>query len=164
MGKWSLRCDNERDCSLNPLIGPKGFSKPCRCPAQPSDWPRPHRVSGPFRPETRKESERVPGLGTQKSRKSALKSQTSAKRVQKSGSRLFSDSFGTPGRTLLGLLGPWPGALFPDSFWTLSGCRARRALGDPVWGGAYCSLGRPITPPPPPNSGSGRNQNTSDKL
>ena len=40
---------------------------------------------------------------------------------------LFSDSFETSGRTLWALLGPCPGVLFPDSFRTLPGFRARRA-------------------------------------
>ena len=54
-------------------------------------------------------------------------SQKSPKRVQKSGFRLFSDSFETPGRTLSGLWGSHPEALFQDSFRTLPGFRARRA-------------------------------------
>ena len=50
-----------------------------------------------------------------------------SERVRKSGFRLFSDSFETPGRILSVLLGPCPGVLFPDCFRTLPGFRARRA-------------------------------------
>ena len=62
----------------------------------------------------------------------APESQKSPKRVRKSGFRLFSDSFETPGRTLWALLGPFAGVLFPDS----SGVPGPKGPGDPVWGGA----------------------------
>ena len=47
----------------------------------------------------------------------------------------FSDSFGTPGRTLSALLGPSCGVLLRDSFWTLPA----------FWGGgATCKVGATI--------------------
>ena len=61
------------------------------------------------------------------------------RRVQKSGFRLFSDSFETPGRTLSGLLGPCTGVLFRDAF--RPGFSGPKGPGDPVWGGANCNDG-----------------------
>ena len=92
-------------------------------------------------PEPQKSPERVrkeyPCGGAPKVPKEcAPESQKSPKRVRKSGFRLFSDSFETPGRTLSGLLGPCPGVLFPDSFRTLAGFSGPKGPGDPVWGGA----------------------------
>ena len=77
--------------------------------------------SGPGTPEESKKSpERAPrGRAPRVWKECALESQKSPKRVQKSGSRLFSDSFETPERSLLGLLGPFAEVLFPDSFCTL---------------------------------------------
>ena len=85
-------------------------------------------LPGPSGPEPQKSPERVPqGRAPKVPKEWSPKSQKSAKRVRKSGFRLFSDSFETPRRTLSALLGPCPGVLFPDSFRTLPGFRARRA-------------------------------------
>ena len=105
----------------------------------------PHTGSpGPFGPENpgrvRKESRKsTPGQGPKVPKECAPESQKSPKRVQQSGFRLFSDSFGTPGRTLSGLLGPCPGVLFRDSFRTLPGFSGPKGPGSPVWGGANCN-------------------------
>ena len=93
----------------------------------------PHTGSpGPFGPGTPEESEKSPervprGRAPKVPKECAPKSQKSLKRVRKSGFTLFSDSFETPGRTLWAFLGTCPGVLFPDSFRTLPGFRARRA-------------------------------------
>ena len=88
--------------------------------------PAPHRVSRARR--VRKESRKSPrGRAPKVSKECSPESQKSPKRVQKSGFGLFSDSFGTPGRTLSGLLGPCPRVLFRDSFRTLPVSWARRA-------------------------------------
>ena len=79
----------------------------------------PHTGSpGPSGPRTPEESvkspERVPRDRAPKVPKEcALESQKSPKRVQKSGFRLFSDSSGTPGRTLSGLFSDSSGVLGP---------------------------------------------------
>ena len=91
--------------------------------------PAPHRVSRALRARNpgrvRKESGKsTPGQGPQKCPKSAPRS---LERVRNLTFGLFSDSFETPRRTLWALLGPCPGVLFPDSFRTLPGFRARRA-------------------------------------
>ena len=106
----------------------------------------PHTGSpGPFRPRTPEESEKSPervprGRAPKVPKECAPESQKSPKRVRKSGFRLFSDSFETPGRTLSALLGPCPGVLFPDSFRTLRGFWARRAR-ETLWGaGPIASL------------------------
>ena len=88
---------------------------------------------GPSGPEPRESPQRVrteyPGRRAPKvPEECAPESQKSPKRVRKSGFRLLLDSFETRGRTLSALLGRQRGEiLFPDSFRTLSGFRARRA-------------------------------------
>ena len=72
--------------------------------------------------ESEKSLERAPRNGTPK-----------VPRVQKSGFRLFLDSFETSGRTLSGLLGSRSGLLFPDSSRTLPWFWARRAR-ESLWG------------------------------
>ena len=98
---------------------------------QPKDdvlAPPPHRVSRALRARNprrvRKESRKsTPGQGP----KSPQRVRPGvSKEVEKSLKPDVSDSFETPGRTLWGLLGPWPGVPFPDSFRTLRGFRARR--------------------------------------
>ena len=102
----------------------------------------PHTGSpGPFGPGTPEESEKSPervprGRAPKVPKECAPESQKSPKRVRKSGFRLFSDSFETPGRTLSTLLGPCPGVLFPDSYSDSSGVPGPKGPGDPVWGGA----------------------------
>ena len=93
----------------------------------------PHTGSpGPFAPGTPEESEKspdksTPGRGPKVPQECAPESQKSPKKESQTLTfGLFSDSFETPGRTLWALLGPCPGALFPDSFRTLPGFRARR--------------------------------------
>ena len=96
----------------------------------------PHRVSRALRARNpgrvRKESRKsTPGQGP----KSAERVRTGVSKEsekRKSGFRLFSDSFETPGRTLSALLGPCPGVLFPDSFEV----PGPKGPADPVWGGA----------------------------
>ena len=89
------------------------------------NWPT-QGLPGPRTPE---ESKRVrkeyPGAGPQKSRKSAPRS---LKRVRKSGFRLFSDSFETPGRILSDFWGPAPGYSFRTLFGLFRGSRARETL------------------------------------
>ena len=76
----------------------------------------PHTGSPRTPEESEKSPERVPrGRAPKVPKECAPESQKSPKRVQKSGFRLFSGSFGTPGRTLSALLGPCPGVLFRDS-------------------------------------------------
>ena len=110
--------------------------------------PAPHRVSGvPSGPRTPEESEKSPervprGRAPKVPKECAPESQKSPKRVQNLTFGLFSDSFGTPGRTLSGLLGPCPGVLFRDSFRTLPGFSGPKGPGDPVWGGATCKAWR----------------------
>ena len=95
----------------------------------PCDRPRPPQ--GLLGPEPWKSPKRVRKeylfAGRQKPRKSAPWSLERVRKESKSPLfRLFSDSFETPGRTLSGLLGSCPGVLFPNSFRTLPGFRARR--------------------------------------
>ena len=99
--------------------------------------PAPHRV---FPEESEKSPERVLQGRVPKVPKECG-SQKTPKRVRKSGFRLFSDSFETPGCTLSALLGPSPGVLFPDSFRTLPGFRARRARETLCGAGPIAKLG-----------------------
>ena len=100
---------------------------------KPCNWPRPPQdlrgLSGPGTPEESKKSpERVPwGRAPKVPKECTPESQKSPKRAQKSGFRLFSDSFETPGRTLSGLLGRCPGYSFRTLFGLFWGSRARRA-------------------------------------
>ena len=95
----------------------------------------------------RKESHKSPPSWDPQSpervRPGPLETQKSLKRVRKSGFRLLSDSFETPGHTLSGLWGPaWGGSSFQDfrtlpEFWarraqqTLCRAGARRRRADP---------------------------------
>ena len=101
------------------------------CWQQCCDRPRPpHRgLAGPSGPEPRKSPKRVPqGRAPKVPKECAPESQKSPK---KSPKVQVLDSFRTLSR-LRGALfghfwGPFPGVLFPDSFRTLPGFRARRA-------------------------------------
>ena len=88
-------------------------------------------------PQTGSRRAREPRQSPKRVWKEHSGAQKSPKRVQKSGFRLFSDSFQTPGRTLSRLLGPCPGVLFPDFFWTLPvfpTIFARHHFSGPFWG------------------------------
>ena len=98
--------------------------------------PPPQGSPGPFGPGTPEESKKVRRGGTPRVRKDCTpESQKSPKRVQKSGFRLFSDSFESLGALLRDSGGPTTGALsglFSDS----SGVLGPQGPGDPVQGGA----------------------------
>ena len=112
--------------------------------------PAPHRVSRARNPgRVRKESGKsTPGQGPKSpERVRPGVSNESEKSLKPDFWTLFG-LFETPGRTLSGLLGPWPGVVFPDSFRTLPGFRARRAretlcgagpIAKPVWQN-HCDL------------------------
>ena len=95
-------------------------------------------LPGPSGPEPRKSPKRVqkkyPGPGPQKFRKSAPppESQKSPKRVEKSGFRLFSDSFETPGRTLSGTFGHLAWGTLSGLFSDSSGVLGPKGPGDPA--------------------------------
>ena len=108
------------------------FSMDVRMDLWPCDRPRPTQgLAGPSGPEPRKSPKRVqkeyPGAGSPKVPKECAPESQKSPKESESQVLDFSDSFETPGRTLSALLGPCPGVLFPDSFRTLPGFRARRA-------------------------------------
>ena len=107
--------------------------------------PAPHRVSRALRArEPRKSPKRVPkeyprDRAPKVPKECAPESQKSPKRVQNLTFGLFSDSFGTPGRTLSGLLGPLPRGTLSGLFSDSSGFLGPKRPGDPVWGGVNCN-------------------------
>ena len=108
------------------------------CPFQPPKLQArrareaPPRPLGPGTPEEseKRPGKSAPGQGPKSPKECGAESQKSLI------PGLFSDSFETPGRTLLGLLGSWPGALFPGLFSDTSGAPGPKGPGDLAWGGA----------------------------
>ena len=102
-----------------------GGSKTC-------DRPRPTQgLSGPLGPEPRKSPKRVrkstPGQGPKSAQRVRPGVSKDSEKSLKSDFRTLFGLFRDSGAHSLGTLGPCPGVLFPDSFRTLPGFRARRA-------------------------------------